>query len=136
MNIAFNEELAAIEANAIAYLTAFNRADVAAVLATFADDGVLMAPGRPAAVGKDKLGMIYPDVFATVGFDMTYEIKEVVQISADWAFVRSTTEGSETNKATGVVMPAAYQELFLLRKSATGAWQTARYCTSKVGPVP
>ncbi|MBA5689964.1 YybH family protein [Rugamonas apoptosis] len=135
MSKVFNEELAAIKANAVAYLTAFNRADVAAVLATYADDGVLMAPGMPAAVGKDELAMVYPGVFATVGFDMTYEIKEVVQISADWAFVRSATEGTETNKATSVVMPAAYQELFLLRKSTAGAWQTARYCTSKIGPT-
>ena len=57
-----------------------------------------------------------------------------MQTGADWAFVRSATEGTETNKATGVVMPAAYQELFLLRKSAAGAWQTARYCTCKISP--
>lgn len=135
MSKAFNEELAAIEANAVAYLTAFNRVDIAAVLATYADDGVLMAPGKPAVVGKDELAVVYPKVFATTGFDMTYEIKEVVQISADWAFVRSATEGTETNKATGIVMPAAYQELFLLRKSAVGTWQTARYCTSKISPA-
>lgn len=130
-----NEELTAIEANAVAYLTAFNRVDVAALLATYADDGVLMAPGMPAVVGKDELAVVYPSVFAKVGFNMTYEIKEVVQISADWAFVRSTTEGTETNKATGLVTPAAYQELFLLRKSAAGAWQIARYCTSKISPM-
>lgn len=135
MNKAFNEELAAIEAGAVAYLTAFGRADVAAVLATYADDGVLMAPGRPAAVGKAELAAVYPGVFAAVGFNMAYKIKEVAQISNDWAFVRSATEGSETNKATGVVVSAAYQELFLLRKSAAGAWLIARYCTSKITPV-
>lgn len=135
MSKEINEELAAIEAGAVAYLTAFGRTDVAAVLATYADDGVLMAPGRPAVVGKNELAMVYPHVFATVGFNMAYEIKEVAQISDDWAFVRSATEGTETNKATGIVVPAAYQELFLLRKSAAGAWQIARYCTSKITPA-
>lgn len=135
MNKEINEELAAIEAGAVAYLTAFGHTDVAAVLATYADDGVLMAPGRPAVVGKNELAVVYPNVFATVGFDMAFEIKEVVQISEGWAFVRSATEGTETNKATGVVVPAAYQELFLLRKSAAGAWQIARYCTSKITPA-
>lgn len=135
MSETLNEELAAIEAAAVSYLTAFNRADVAAVLATYAADGVLMAPGMPAAVGKDTLAMVYPGVFEAIGFDMTYEIEEVVQTSADWAFVRSATEGTETDKATGAVLPAAYQELFLLRKSAAGAWQIARYCTSKISPV-
>ncbi|MFB1114634.1 SnoaL-like domain-containing protein [Dickeya dadantii] len=134
MNKTSNEELAAIEAAAVAYLTAFNRADIAAVIATYTDDGVLMGPGRPAAVGKNELAVVYHSVFETVGFDMTYEIKEVEQISADWAFVRSATEGTETDKATGVVTPAAYQELFLLTKSATGSWQTARYCTSRISP--
>ena len=42
---------------------------------------------------------------------------------------------TETDKATGVVIPSAYQELFLLRKSAAGAWQIARYCTSKISPT-
>jgi len=128
-------ELAAIKASAISYLTAFNRADAAAVVANYADDGVLMAPARPAVVGKDKLAMVYPKVFEAVGFDMTYDIKEVVQISAEWAFVRSATEGTETIKATGEVQPAQYQELFLLRKSTVGAWQIARYCTCKIVPM-
>lgn len=134
MSEVFDEERAAIEATAVAYLTAFAREDVAGVIATYADDGVLMGPGRPAVVGKGSLAMSYPAVFETIGFDMAYEIKEVVQTSADWAFVRSATEGTQTSKATGEVTPAAYQELFLLRKSAGGAWQIARYCTSKITP--
>ncbi|EJT05352.1 nuclear transport factor 2 family protein [Rhizobium sp. CCGE 510] len=135
MSEAFNEELAAIETTAVSYLTAFNRADAAAVIATYAADGVLMAPGRPAAVGKDTLAMVYPGVFEKVGFDMTYEIKEVVQTSADWAFVRSATKGTETIKATGDVTPATYEELFLLRKAVDGTWQIARYCTTKTSPT-
>ena len=85
--------------------------------------------------GKDELAAVYPVVFATVGFNMAYEIKEVAQISDDWAFVRSATDGTETDKATGITVAAAYQELFLLRKSAAGAWLIARYCTSKITPV-
>lgn len=135
MSEKFNDQLSAIEATAVGYLTAFGRADVTAVLATYADDGVLMGPGRPAAVGKDALALVYPGVFAAVGFDMAYEINEVVQTSADWAFVRSATKGTETNKATGVVTHAAYQELFLLRKSPLGEWKIARYCTSKISPA-
>jgi ketosteroid isomerase-like protein len=105
------------------------------VVANYADDGVLMAPARPAVVGKDMLAKVYPQVFEAVGFDMTYDIKEVVRISAEWAFVRSATEGTETNKATGEVQPAQYQELFVLRRSTGGAWQIARYCTCKIASV-
>lgn len=132
MSKIFDEELAEIEATAVAYLKAFTNADIAAVMATYSDDGVLMGPGMSAAVGKDELASAYRNALATIGFDMNYEIKEVEQISPDWAFVRSATEGTETNKATGVVTPATYHELFLLRKSPTGSWQISRYCTSKI----
>lgn len=60
------DERPAIEAPAIAYLNTFHRADVADVLATCAADGVLMAPGRPPALGKDGLATTYPGVFAAV----------------------------------------------------------------------
>lgn len=131
MSETLNTELAAIEATAVSYLTAFNREDVAGVIATYADDGVLMAPGRPSSTGKVELAKVYPGVFEKIDFNMAYEIKEVVQTSADWAFVRSATNGTETIKATGEVAPATYEELFLLRKSANGAWNIARYCTTK-----
>ena len=122
MNETSNDELAAIEATAVSYLTAFNRGDAAAVLANFADDGVLMSPARPAVVGRDLLAAVYPQLFDAVGFDMAFDIKEVVQTSAEWAFVRSATEGTETNKATGEGKSAQYQELFVLRRSKIGAW--------------
>src|SRR5438132_913826 len=134
MNDAFIEDTTAIEAAAVSYLTAFNRADAATVISTYADDGVLMAPGRPATVGKSSLAKTYPGIFEKVSFDMKYEIKEVVQTSAAWGFVRSTTEGTQIVKATGEAHSASYQELFLLRKSTDGVWQIARYCTVNVTP--
>ncbi|WP_281635405.1 YybH family protein [Flavobacterium marginilacus] len=132
MNKALNQELVAIEATAVTYLTAFTRGDVAVVLSAFADDGVLIAPNLPAAVGKTELAKIYPLVLEAVDFNMNYMIREVEQISADWGFVRSSTEGKETNKQTGTVTHTAYNELFLLRKSLSGVWQIARYATSMV----
>ncbi|MFK8985720.1 YybH family protein [Acinetobacter seifertii] len=135
MNEAVNSELAKIEAAAVAYLTAFNRADVTAILATYTDEGVLMGPGMPAAVGKEELAIVYPKVYQATGFNMAYEIKEVQQISVDWAFVRSATEGTETNKSTGIETLAKYHELFLLCKLESGEWKIARYCTAKISPV-
>jgi uncharacterized protein (TIGR02246 family) len=132
MSKTLNEELVKIEAAAVAYLTAFNRADIPALIETYTHDGVLMGPGRPASIGKDELELAYHSVFETTGFSMKYEIKEVEQISPDWAFVRSATEGTEIDNATSIVTPAAYQELFLLHKPAAGAWKIARYCTTKI----
>jgi len=127
-----NDELTAIEATIVSYLTAFNRGDASAVVAHYTQDGVLISPNGPAVEGKDALTQFYPRVFEAVDFAMNYDIKEVVQTSADWAFVRSATDGTETIKATGDVLSAQYQELFVLRKSAADGWQIARYCTSKI----
>lgn len=132
MSKTVNEEQVKIESAAVAYLTAFNRADIPAVIETYTNDGVLMGPGRPASAGKEELKLAYGSVFETIGFSMKFQIKEVEQIGPDWAFVRSATEGTETDKATGIVTPSAYQELFLLHKPAAGAWKIARYCTTKI----
>ena len=113
-------------------MTAFMRADVHAVLATYAEDGVLMAPIGPAIEGKKQLAEVYPGLFDAVDFNMVPKVTEVLQTSADWGFVRSATEGTQTNKATGDTEAAKYLELFLLRKSETGAWQIARYNTTQI----
>lgn len=66
---------------------------------------------------------------------MNYEIEEIAQAATDWGCVRSATDGTETNQATGQRVAAKYQKLFLLRKSSGGAWQIARYGTSKISPA-
>jgi uncharacterized protein (TIGR02246 family) len=128
----FSDESAALEATVIEYMTAFMRADVPAVLATYAEDGVLMAPIGPAIEGKKQLAEVYPGLFDAVDFNLVPKVTEVLQTSADWGFVRSATEGTQTNKATGDTETAKYLELFLLRKSETGAWQIARYNTTQI----
>lgn len=125
------QELAAIEAAVVNYLTSFVRMDGDAVVGCYTDDGVLMAPGRPATVGKANLGEVYQAVWDVVTFDMKYTVHEVLQTSEDWGLVRSSTEGTETINASGEVIPARYQELFVMRKEA-GKWLMARYCTCKI----
>lgn len=127
-----NDESAGLEATVDSYFAAFMRGDVAAVLATYAEDGVLMAPIGPAIEGKNQLAAVYPGLFDAVDFNLAHKVTEVLQTSADWGFVRSATEGTQTNKATGDTEAAKYLELFLLRKSETGAWQIARYNTTQI----
>lgn len=128
----FNDESAALETTVESYFTAFMRGDVPAVLATYAEDGVLIAPIGPAIEGKKQLAEVYPGLFDAVDFNMAYETKEVLQTSADWGFVRTASEGTQTNKANGDTESTKYLELFLLRKSEAGAWQIARYSTTQI----
>lgn len=128
----FIDESAALEATVKSYFSAFVRGDVPAVLATYAEDGVLMAPIGPAVEGKKQLAEVYPGMFAAAEFNLAPKVTEVLQTSADWGFVRTATEGTQTDKASGDTQPAKYLELFLLRKSANGAWLIARYNTTQI----
>lgn len=132
MSVDFKDESAALEATVLEYMSAFMRGDVSAALATYADDGVLMAPIGPAVEGKRRLAEVYPGMFGAVNFDLVPKVTEVLQISADWGFVRSATQGTQTTKATGEAQPASYLELFLLRKSESGEWKIARYNTTQI----
>jgi uncharacterized protein (TIGR02246 family) len=130
----FNDDSPALEATVMEYMTGFMPGDVSAVLATYAEEGVLTAAIGPAVKGKKQLAEVHPGLFAAVDFNLVPKATEVLQTSAAWGFVRTATEGSPTNKANRDTEPARYLELFLLRKSETGAWQIARYNTTQIGP--
>jgi len=132
MNKDFSDESAALEATVLEYMTAFMRGDISAVLATYAEDGVLIAPIGPAFEGKKQLAEVYPGMFDAVDFNLVPKVIEVLQTSSDWGFVRTATEGTQTDKASGDTQPAKYLELFLLRKSENGVWQIARYNTTQI----
>ena len=72
----FNDESAALEATVMEYMTAFMRGDVPAVLATYAEDGVLMAPIGPAVEGKKQLAEVYPGLFAAVDFNLVPKVRK------------------------------------------------------------
>jgi uncharacterized protein (TIGR02246 family) len=129
----FTDETAALEAAVLDYMAAFMRGDASAALEMYADDGVLMAPVGPAFEGKKQLADVYPAMFGATDFSLVTKITEVRQISADWGFVRSATQGIQTDKATGEARPASYLELFLLQKSEAGEWKIARYSTTQIG---
>ncbi len=129
----FIDETVDLEATVLEYMAAFMRGDGSAALAIYADDGVLMAPVGPAFEGKEKLAEVYPAMFGATAFNLVTKVTEVRQISADWGFVRSATQGTQTDKATGKAQPASYLELFLLQKSKAGTWKIARYSTTQIG---
>lgn len=133
MNNSFDDESEALKSTVLQYMSAFMKGDVSAVMATYAEDGVLMAPIGPAIEGKKQLADVYPGMFAAVDFNLVTKVTEVFQTGADWGFVRTATKGTQTTKSNGRVEPASYLELFVLRKSETGAWKIARYSTTQIG---
>lgn len=126
---------AGIEQTLQAYETALNGSDTAAVLAVFAQDGVFMAPNSPSAVGAAAVDAAYKAIFRTIGFQTELTIEEVVPISSDWAFARTTSSGAVTLRATQQRIPDANHELFVFQRTE-GTWKISRYSFATTLPMP
>ncbi|VAV89858.1 hypothetical protein MNBD_ALPHA05-642, partial [hydrothermal vent metagenome] len=73
-------------------------------------------------------------VFAAIDLNIEFQIDEIVQLSPQWAFARTRSEGLVTINATGDNSPEANQELFIFTKTDGGAWKIARYIFSTTNP--
>jgi uncharacterized protein (TIGR02246 family) len=115
------------------YEQALNASDAAGVVRLYTDDAVLMAPGAPSAVGIHAVREAYTGIFQAIDIDLTFKVAELKVVSPDWAFLRSTSNGTITILANGGQLPSSNQELFVLHKSH-GHWKLARYSFSSVLP--
>ena len=95
----------------------------------YAHDGVLMAQESASCVGAAAIRAAYEGMFGAIALSIRFEIAEIRQLAADWAFLRSTSAGTITLKAAGQSVPEGNQELFLFQK-VDGTWKIARYSFS------
>ena len=80
---------AAITAVVSDYNEALNASSVTRSLALYADDGVFMPPYSQSAVGKAAVRKAYQKVFDAITLHVKFTIEEIVQMSPNWAFVRT-----------------------------------------------
>ena len=117
---------AAIKQVLASYETALNASKTEAVMSLYADDAVLLPQETPTVVGSKAVEQFYGGTFKAIKLDLKFRIAEVQVVSNEWAFLRTTSDGTIKILATGNDIPAHNQELFLLRKQA-GSWKLARY---------
>lgn len=116
------------------YEKALVASDVDRVMKLYAEDGVFMPQHSPSQVGAEAVRAAYENVFKTIKLDITFDLVEVAKISPDWAYARTTSEGTVTVLANGTKLAEANQELFLLHKDSAGDWKIARYIFSTTNP--
>jgi hypothetical protein len=87
----------------------------------------------PSAVGIDAVRATYTNIFHAIDIDLAFKAAEVRVVSPNWAFLRSTSNGSITILANGAQVPSSNQELFVLHK-VRGSWKLVRYSFSSVLP--
>jgi uncharacterized protein (TIGR02246 family) len=117
-----------------AYNAALNGGRTSAVLPLYAEDGGFMMPYSPSAVGKQAIKVAYDKVFEELKFKVKFDIVELVQMAATWAYVRTNSAGTTGHHSTGTTTAEANQELFIFRKDDDGTWRLARYSFSPTNP--
>lgn len=123
-----------IESVLATYEQALNASDTDTVMTLYADDGVFMAQHSAPNVGREAIRRAYDRVFAAIELDVRFAVDEVTQVSPQWAFVRTRSEGFVTVNATGEKGPEGNQELFVFAKQDSGGWKIARYIFSTTNP--
>jgi uncharacterized protein (TIGR02246 family) len=126
---------AAIRTVLSSYEDALNASDTEAVMPLYTEDGVFMPPNNPSAVGKAAVRQAYDAVFKAITLKVKFTVAELVTTSPEWAFVRTSSAGTNKINATGAVSPEGNQELFIFKKGADGKWRIARYSFSTTNPL-
>ena len=129
-------ETAAISAAVTSYEGAMNASNTDALIALYAEDGVLMPPNTHSVVGKAAVREAYVAGSKVFVLEVKFNIAEIVQMAPDWAFVRTNSAGTMKINATGMTSDQENQELFIFRKNAGGEWKIARYSFSSTNPPP
>ena len=117
------------------YESALNASNTEAAMPLYAEDGVFMAPNNQSAVGKASVRQAYDAVFKAITLKVKFTIAELVVMSAQWAFVRTNSTGTQKINATGATSREANQELFIFNKGDDGQWRIARYSFSTTNPL-
>ena len=117
-----------------AYGAALKSRNVEDAVALYTADGVIMPPHFTASAGTQALRESYTRIFATIQLVIKFDIDEVVVMSPEWAFARTTAEGTKTMLATQESEAHSNQELFIVKKE-DGQWKIARYAFSTMKPL-
>jgi uncharacterized protein (TIGR02246 family) len=125
---------AAITRTMMRYQDALNASSTPQVMQLYTQDGVFMPPDREPAVGRTEVQQAYDAVFKRITLQVKFHIEEIVQMSPDWAFVRTNSAGTQITHATNAKTAEANSELFILRKESDGVWRIARYTFSPSNP--
>lgn len=92
-----------------------------------------MAQNFPTASGHPSIRSAYEKTFSLITLSVTFNIHEIVPINDEYAFARTSSEGTVTVQANGGKSNEGNQELFMLKKE-DGEWKIDRYCFCSVLP--
>ena len=102
--------------------------------AIFADDAVLMFPGRPAITGREAIRNYAGEHFQRFRSEVNIEPMEI-QVSGDWAFARTAVSGRFSPKDGSTPIELDYKEIAIYQRQPDGNWKVARLIGNSNRPV-
>jgi len=111
------------------YEHALNTSNAALAASCYTSDGVFMPTTLPTSSGGD-LEKAYAGIFEVIALDIAFTFEEVVVTGGDYAFVLTSSSGTQTVLAPEVTASESNRELFVLRRES-GDWKIARYMFNK-----
>ncbi len=117
-------EAAAIKADSLVWFDLYNAGDANGVAALYADDGVVMAPGAPAVVGRAAIrDYIGSDIENSKAAGLVFEADEVTDgaVEGDTAWISGTFSVTDSSGAT--VDTGKYLTVF---RRTNGEWLIIR----------
>jgi uncharacterized protein (TIGR02246 family) len=116
-----------------AWVDAFKRRDVDAILALVTPDYVLYAPGAPPMVGPENLRPALAQALATYDISSSFERLDLL-VDGDLAVDFGWDVQTVTPRAGGEPKTARQRVVLVMRRQADGRWLFARGL-SQPGPV-
>ena len=105
-------------------IAAFTAGDIDGLLALFTDDGVVMPPNAPVAVGKEAVRSWLQDLYEQNSVQGTYTSSEVAVVG-DWAFERLAFTLTLTPVAGGEPIQDVGKAVHIYQRQPDGSWKIA-----------
>jgi uncharacterized protein (TIGR02246 family) len=115
----------AIAAAAAQFEAAENAGSVGRFRSFFADDLVMMGPGKPPVNGGDNVAALMNEFHDAFAVQVEYDSQEIV-VFGDWAFDRGTERYTVTPKAGGPPIEKSGNYLYIYRRQIDGSWKQSR----------
>ena len=125
--------VAEVRAVAAGIVEADNRRDLARVLASYAEDAILMPPGEPPVQGRARIRARYEALFASMTPAIEARIDEAC-VESGLGFVRGHNGGRLVPRGAGERRALDDGFLMLLRREAAGEWKISHLMWHRESP--
>jgi ketosteroid isomerase-like protein len=112
-----------------------NASDVDALVSLYTDDAVRMEADHPAWIGKQAIRAGFEGVFGQISFQGHNTVEGLVA-SGDWAFVRGSWEGTETDPSGGEPIQISGSFMSLNQRQPDGSWKIVWDIWNRDVPLP